>query len=233
MGQSVKKKCPAHWVMEAITLEYTSSGPETPLGLCNHSPHRMAASWALFQGVSVLAICWEESLSSPVTLFGSICLTRQGQSMARTNLGPNWNPGGPPYWPVIVQKAFWQYKSYLFNSKTLSEYYEEECLSYLTKPWLILCLTKQPFLLGGKKFWFLDLGSEHLSFANEDWRIERNACVWETASPSKTRCLYCIILSFVIMLDDQSLSVLPIVTSSMIVNQLYLYTCNCVMEQVT
>lgn len=55
-GQSVTKSRLTHWVVEAIALVYVGRV-------------------LLFRGVSVQAICSDVSWSSPLTLFGSTCLT--------------------------------------------------------------------------------------------------------------------------------------------------------------
>ena len=66
-GKPVTKQRLSHWVVEAIALAYTSQGLLPPSGLRAHSTRGLAASWALFRGVSVQDICAAASWSSPLT----------------------------------------------------------------------------------------------------------------------------------------------------------------------
>lgn len=59
----------SHWVVEAISLAYDSKGLSSPNGVREHSCRNMAASWALFKGVSVSDIYSAASWSSPHTWF--------------------------------------------------------------------------------------------------------------------------------------------------------------------
>ncbi|KAK0143064.1 Sphingomyelin phosphodiesterase 4 [Merluccius polli] len=66
-GKPVTKQRLSHWVVEAIALAYTCQGLQPPVGLRAHSTRGLAASWALFRGVSVQDICAAASWSSPLT----------------------------------------------------------------------------------------------------------------------------------------------------------------------
>ena len=66
-GKPITKQRLSHWVVEAIALAYTSQGLQPPVGLRAHLTWVLAASWALFRGVSVQDICAAASWSLPLT----------------------------------------------------------------------------------------------------------------------------------------------------------------------
>ncbi|KAK0130871.1 hypothetical protein N1851_034445 [Merluccius polli] len=67
LGKPLSKQRLSHWIVEAIAMAYSSVGLEPPIGLRAHSTRGMAASWALFQGVSVEEICAAASWATPHT----------------------------------------------------------------------------------------------------------------------------------------------------------------------
>ncbi|XP_038128389.1 uncharacterized protein LOC119774782 [Cyprinodon tularosa] len=81
-GQPITKQRLAHWVVEAIALAYGSRGLQPPAGLRAHSTRGMAASWALFRGVSVQDICSAANWSSPLTFVRFYMLDVSGPCMA-------------------------------------------------------------------------------------------------------------------------------------------------------
>lgn len=56
-----------HWVVQAITLAYSSLGLQPPEGLRAHSTQGLATSWGLFSGVDLQEICAAASWSLPLT----------------------------------------------------------------------------------------------------------------------------------------------------------------------
>ena len=66
-GKPITKQHLSHWVVEVIALVYTSQGLQPPVGLRAHLTRGLAASWALFRGVSIQDICVAASWSSPLT----------------------------------------------------------------------------------------------------------------------------------------------------------------------
>ncbi|XP_051980853.1 uncharacterized protein LOC127642225 [Xyrauchen texanus] len=66
-GKPISKQCLSHWLVEAISLAYESRGVQPPEGIRAHSTRGMAASWALFKGVSLQDICAAASWASPHT----------------------------------------------------------------------------------------------------------------------------------------------------------------------
>ncbi|XP_038139793.1 uncharacterized protein LOC119782750, partial [Cyprinodon tularosa] len=81
-GQPITKQRLAHWVVEAIALAYGSRGLQPPAGLRAHSTRGMAASWALFRGVSVQDICSAANWSSPLTFVRFYMLDVSGPCVA-------------------------------------------------------------------------------------------------------------------------------------------------------
>jgi len=55
------------WVVEAISLAYEAAGQPSPLAVQVHYTRSMAASMALFLGVSLHGICDATGWSSPLT----------------------------------------------------------------------------------------------------------------------------------------------------------------------
>ena len=66
-GKALLKQRLSHWIVEAISIAYNSRGLPLPQGVRAHSTRGMAASLALFKGVSVSDICAAASWSSPHT----------------------------------------------------------------------------------------------------------------------------------------------------------------------
>ena len=67
IGAPITKQRLSHWIVEAIQLAYSSKGMQPPGALRAHSTRGMAASWALFKGVSIQDLCTAASWSSPLT----------------------------------------------------------------------------------------------------------------------------------------------------------------------
>ena len=85
-GKPITKQRLSHWVVEAIALAYTSQGLQPPVGLRAHSTRGLAASWALFRGVSVRDICAAASWSSPLTFVRFYMLDVSAPCVARAVL---------------------------------------------------------------------------------------------------------------------------------------------------
>ena len=66
-GKPISKQRLSHWLVEAIAMAYDAKGKLPPAGLRAHSTHGMAASWSVFQGVSVQQVCSAASWASPDT----------------------------------------------------------------------------------------------------------------------------------------------------------------------
>ena len=67
VGKPVSKQRLSHWIVEAITLAYTSKGLQPPAGLRAHSTRGLATSWALFKGVPIQEVCAAACWASPHT----------------------------------------------------------------------------------------------------------------------------------------------------------------------
>lgn len=67
-GKPISKQHLSHWLVEAISLAYESKRLQ-PEGLRAHSTSGVAASWALFKGVSLQDMCATASWASPRTFF--------------------------------------------------------------------------------------------------------------------------------------------------------------------
>ncbi|KAK7896412.1 hypothetical protein WMY93_021737 [Mugilogobius chulae] len=78
-GKPLTKQRLSHWIVEAITVAYESSGLHPPAGLRAHSTRGMATSWAMFRGTSVEEICAAASWATPHT-FASVEIIRLGNS---------------------------------------------------------------------------------------------------------------------------------------------------------
>ena len=63
-GGPLSRQRLSHWIVEAILLAYAASGQVPPAGIKAHSTRGVAASWALFHGVSVEDMCAAASWSS-------------------------------------------------------------------------------------------------------------------------------------------------------------------------
>ncbi len=73
-GKSITKQRLSHWIVEAISLAYSSKGlVSPPPGLRAHSTRGMSTSWALFKRVTLQDIC-EANIVGPhrIHLQGSI-----------------------------------------------------------------------------------------------------------------------------------------------------------------
>ncbi|XP_063350743.2 uncharacterized protein LOC134642723 [Pelmatolapia mariae] len=66
-GRALSKQRLSHWIIEAISLAYSTRGLALPHGVRAHSTRGMATSWALFKGVPVADICAAASWASPHT----------------------------------------------------------------------------------------------------------------------------------------------------------------------
>ena len=66
-GKPITKVRLSRWIVEAVQLAYASAGTPPPGDLRAHSTRGMAASWALFKGVSIQDVCMAASWSSPST----------------------------------------------------------------------------------------------------------------------------------------------------------------------
>ncbi len=56
-GKAVSKQRLAHWIVEAVALEYQSQGEPCPLGVRAHSTRGVASSHALAHSASLADIC--------------------------------------------------------------------------------------------------------------------------------------------------------------------------------
>ncbi len=66
-GRPVTKKTISRWLVDAITLAYSSLGLQCPIGVRAHSTIGIASSWAWSSGVSISEICEAAGWSSPST----------------------------------------------------------------------------------------------------------------------------------------------------------------------
>ncbi len=66
-GGPVTKPRISRWLVDAITLAYSSSGLQCPIGVRAHSTRGIASSWAWSSGVSISDICEMADWSSPST----------------------------------------------------------------------------------------------------------------------------------------------------------------------
>ncbi len=57
----------SRWLVDVITLEYSSLGLQCPIGVRAHSTRGIASSWAWSSGVSISDICEVAGWSSPST----------------------------------------------------------------------------------------------------------------------------------------------------------------------
>ena len=64
-GKALSKQRLSNWIVEAVSIAYSSRGLLLPQGVRAHSTRGMAASWALFNGVCVSDICATASWSPP------------------------------------------------------------------------------------------------------------------------------------------------------------------------
>ncbi|KAI2656145.1 Transposon Ty3-G Gag-Pol polyprotein [Labeo rohita] len=66
-GHPVTKQRLSRWIVDAITLAYSSLGLECPVGIRAHSTRGVASSWAWSSGVSIAEICAAAGWASPST----------------------------------------------------------------------------------------------------------------------------------------------------------------------
>ncbi|KAL0161520.1 hypothetical protein M9458_045245, partial [Cirrhinus mrigala] len=64
-GHPVTKQRLSRWIVDAITLAYSSLGLECPVGVRAHSTRGVASSWAWSSGVSIAEICAAAGWASP------------------------------------------------------------------------------------------------------------------------------------------------------------------------
>ncbi|XP_034530069.1 uncharacterized protein LOC117805448 [Notolabrus celidotus] len=88
-GKPLSRQRLSHWIVEAISLAYSSKGLQPPQDLRAHSTRSMATSWALFKGVSVQDICAAASWASPHTFVRFYRLDVSGPSLAQAVLDKN------------------------------------------------------------------------------------------------------------------------------------------------
>lgn len=88
-GRALSKQRLSHWVVEAISRAYSSKGKELPGRVQAHSTRSVAASWALFKGVSVEDVCSAASWASPHTFlkFYRLDVTAQDVTQAVLSAG--------------------------------------------------------------------------------------------------------------------------------------------------
>ncbi len=66
-GRPVMKQRLSRWIVDAVTLAYSSLGLQCPIGVRAHSTRGIASSWAWSSGVSITEICAAASWASPST----------------------------------------------------------------------------------------------------------------------------------------------------------------------
>ena len=86
-GKPVTTVTISNWIVEAIRQAYTSQGVEPPQALRAHSTRGMAASWALYKGVSIQEVCTAASWSTPSTFATYYNLDVAAPSLAHAVLG--------------------------------------------------------------------------------------------------------------------------------------------------
>ncbi|KAK7933481.1 hypothetical protein WMY93_004377 [Mugilogobius chulae] len=85
----------SHWIVEAISVAYESSGLHPPAGLRAHSTRGMATSWAMFRGTSVEEICAAASWATPHTFARFYRLDVTGPSLSQNVLSVGSSPRMP------------------------------------------------------------------------------------------------------------------------------------------
>ena len=86
-GKPITKVRLSQWLVEAISLAYTSKGLQPPVGLRAHYTRSMSASWALCRGVSIQDVCAAASWASPSTCCSFYSLDVADSSLAHAVLG--------------------------------------------------------------------------------------------------------------------------------------------------
>ncbi len=66
-GSPVTKQRLSRWIIDTITLSYSSLGQQRPMGVRALSTRGIASSWAWFSGVSIAEICAAAGWASPST----------------------------------------------------------------------------------------------------------------------------------------------------------------------
>ncbi len=66
-GRPVTKQRLSRWIVDAITLPYSSLGLHCSIGVQAHSTRGVASSWAWSSGVSIAEICAAAGWASPST----------------------------------------------------------------------------------------------------------------------------------------------------------------------
>ncbi len=119
-GKPITKQRLSHWIVEAISLAYSSKGLVSPPGLRAHSTRGMSTSWALFKGVTLQDICKAASWTSPHTFarFYKLDVTAQTLAHAVLSVGmwvtshDSFSPGCSDCgWQETSRQAIWQYGS--------------------------------------------------------------------------------------------------------------------------
>nr|XP_055041679.1 uncharacterized protein LOC129429181 [Misgurnus anguillicaudatus] len=87
IGKPLSRQRLSHWIVEAISVAYSSRGLQPPRGLRAHSTRGMATSWALFRGVSVQDICSAASWATLHTFVRFYRLDVSEPSLAHAVLG--------------------------------------------------------------------------------------------------------------------------------------------------
>ncbi len=64
-GSLVPKQRLSRWIIDAITLAYSSLGQQCPMGVGAHSTRGIASSWAWSSSVSIAEICAAAGWASP------------------------------------------------------------------------------------------------------------------------------------------------------------------------
>ncbi|KAI7809562.1 hypothetical protein IRJ41_011558 [Triplophysa rosa] len=86
-GSPISKQRLSHWLVNAIAVAYVSRGVQPPGTIRAHSTRGLAASWALFRGVSLQDICSAASWASPHTFVRYYRLDVTKTSVAHSVLG--------------------------------------------------------------------------------------------------------------------------------------------------
>ncbi len=66
-GSPVTKQKLSRWIIDTITLSYSSLGQQCPMGVRALSTRGISSSWAWFSGVSIAEICAAAGWASPST----------------------------------------------------------------------------------------------------------------------------------------------------------------------
>ena len=86
-GKAASKPTVSRWLVEAISLAYSSKGVALPAGLRAHSSRAQATSWALYKGVSLREVCEAANWSSGLTFADFYSLDVAAPSLANAVLG--------------------------------------------------------------------------------------------------------------------------------------------------